>query len=83
MFKAAQAKSNKPNLFQDYANKAQIRYNAIKKDNDFIYHERIPDYKTLIPISKAAVVKITPLSTPFSSNFKGSEMFSSEKKNKN
>ena len=33
-----------------------------KKDNDFIYHERIPDEKSLAAIKKAPVAKIIPLS---------------------
>lgn len=32
-----------------------------KKDNDFIYHERIPEEKNLTPVGKAAVAKPTPL----------------------
>jgi programmed cell death 6-interacting protein len=32
-----------------------------KKDNDFIYHERIPDEKSLKSVAKAAVAKITPM----------------------
>jgi programmed cell death 6-interacting protein len=32
-----------------------------KKDNDFIYHERIPEEKALTPIVKVAVAKPTPM----------------------
>lgn len=71
LFKAAQQRSNKPNLFQDYANKAQRNLTEVKKDNDFIYHERIPDIKNVEAIGKAAVAKILPLPETFSSNFKG------------
>ncbi|XP_015515256.1 programmed cell death 6-interacting protein [Neodiprion virginianus] len=69
LFKSAQQRSNKPNLFQDYANKAQRNLTEAKKDNDFIYHERIPDVKMLNPIGKASVAKILPPSETFSSNF--------------
>ena len=31
------------------------------KNNDFIYHERIPEERTLAPVAKAAVAKPTPL----------------------
>lgn len=71
LFKVAQQKSNKSNLFQDYANKAQRNLIEIKKDNDFIYHERIPDVKNLESIGKASVAKLLPLPEIFSSNFKG------------
>lgn len=71
LFKAAQQRSNKPSLFQDYANRAQRNLTEVKKDNDFIYHERVPDVKALEPIGKASVAKLLPLPEVFSSNFKG------------
>lgn len=70
LFKAAQSRSNKSNLFEEYANKAQRRLNEVKKDNDFIYHERIPDIKNLEPIGKAIIAKLLPINNPMSSNFK-------------
>ncbi|XP_076239592.1 programmed cell death 6-interacting protein-like protein AliX isoform X2 [Calliopsis andreniformis] len=70
LFKAAQQRSNKPNLFQEYANRAQRNLTEVKKDNDFIYHERIPDVKSLEPIGKAPVAKLLPPPGTFSSNFK-------------
>ncbi|XP_012269159.2 programmed cell death 6-interacting protein [Athalia rosae] len=69
LFKAAQQRSNRSNLFQDYANKAQRNLTEARKDNDFIYHERIPDVKSLDPIGKASIAKLLPLSEPLSSNF--------------
>ncbi|XP_011173498.2 programmed cell death 6-interacting protein isoform X2 [Solenopsis invicta] len=70
LFKAAQQRSNKPNLFQDYANKAQRNLTEVKKDNDFIYHERIPDIKHVEAIGKASVAKLLPLPEIFSTDFK-------------
>ncbi|XP_076302882.1 programmed cell death 6-interacting protein-like protein AliX [Lasioglossum baleicum] len=70
LFKAAQQRSNKPYLFQDYANRAQRNLTEVKKDNDFIYHERIPDIKSLEPVGKASVAKLIPMPEVFSSNFK-------------
>ncbi|EFN65854.1 Programmed cell death 6-interacting protein [Camponotus floridanus] len=70
LFKAAQQRSNKPSLFQDYANKAQRNLTEVKKDNDFIYHERIPDIKNVEAIGKATVAKLLPLPEKFSSDFK-------------
>ncbi|XP_033229996.1 programmed cell death 6-interacting protein isoform X2 [Belonocnema kinseyi] len=70
LFKAAQNRSNKPNLFQDYANKAQRNLNDVKKDNDFIYHERVPDAKSLETIGKAAVAKLLAMPETFSVGFK-------------
>ncbi|XP_034935914.1 programmed cell death 6-interacting protein [Chelonus insularis] len=70
LFKAAQQRSNKSTLFQDYANKAQRRLTEVKKDNDFIYHERIPDIKSVPPIGKANVAKLLTMTQPMSSNFR-------------
>ncbi|CAK9795355.1 Programmed cell death 6-interacting protein [Anthophora quadrimaculata] len=70
LFKAAQQRSNKPHLFQEYANRAQRNLTEVKKDNDFIYHEKIPDINSLEPIGKASVAKLQPLPEVFSSNFK-------------
>ncbi|XP_017877925.1 programmed cell death 6-interacting protein [Ceratina calcarata] len=70
LFKAAQQRSNKPNLFQDYANRAQRNLTEVKKDNDFIYHERIPDIKSLEPVGKASVAKLITMPEVFSANFK-------------
>ncbi|XP_033337052.1 programmed cell death 6-interacting protein-like protein AliX [Megalopta genalis] len=70
LFKAAQQRSNKPALFQDYANRAQRNLTEVKKDNDFIYHERIPDVKSLEPVGKAHVAKLLAMPDVFSTNFK-------------
>lgn len=70
LFKAAQSRSNKTNLFEEYSNKAQRRLTEVKKDNDFIYHERIPDIKNLEPIGKAIIAKLLPVNNPMSNNFK-------------
>lgn len=39
-----------------------------RKDNDFIYHERIPDIKSVTPIGKALLAKPLPLPERFSSS---------------
>ncbi|XP_063230755.1 programmed cell death 6-interacting protein [Bacillus rossius redtenbacheri] len=70
LFKAAQLRSGKPSFFQDFANKAQRAYAEVKKDNDFIYHERIPDVKSLPPIGKAMVAKLLPVPERMSQSFR-------------
>ncbi|KAK0171286.1 hypothetical protein PV328_009034 [Microctonus aethiopoides] len=70
LFKAAQQRSNKPALFEDYASKAQRLLAEVKKDNDFIYHERIPDIKSVPAIGKANVAKLLSMSHPMSTGFK-------------
>ncbi|XP_031784021.1 programmed cell death 6-interacting protein isoform X3 [Nasonia vitripennis] len=69
MFKVAQTKSNRLTLFEDYYNKTLQNLTEVKRDNDFIYHERIPDFKSLSPVSKAHVAKLLPLPEKFSSQF--------------
>ncbi|XP_065214385.1 programmed cell death 6-interacting protein-like [Planococcus citri] len=68
MIKSGQQQSAK-NLFQDYLNKAQRALAEAQKDNDFIYHERIPDLKALDPIPRAAIAKPTTMPQRLSANF--------------
>jgi len=58
-------------LYNELLNKAMLELNEAKKDNDFIYHERIPDVKHLEPISKVTIAKPTPVPSKFSAKFKG------------
>lgn len=71
LFKASQQRSGKPTFFQDFFNKATRNLAEARKDNDFIYHERIPDIKSLEPVGKAALAKAIQPSHPLNSNFKG------------
>ncbi|XP_056273598.1 programmed cell death 6-interacting protein isoform X1 [Pseudoliparis swirei] len=42
---------------------------AAKKDNDFIYHDRVPEVKDLEHIGKAVLVKATTITSPLSLKF--------------
>lgn len=44
---------------------------AAQKDNDFIYHDIIPDVKSLPALGKTAVAKPLPVPEKFSANFIG------------
>ncbi|CAH1131348.1 unnamed protein product [Ceutorhynchus assimilis] len=68
-FKAAQSRSGK-SLFSDLLNKAERNLAEVEKDNDFIYHERVPDYKSLELIGKAPLAKILPVQERMSQGFK-------------
>ncbi|KAK7601370.1 hypothetical protein V9T40_008811 [Parthenolecanium corni] len=57
------------NLYQDYLTKATRALADAEKDNNFIYHEAVPDVKNLSAIAKAPVAKPTPLPSRLSSNF--------------
>ncbi|XP_044514263.1 programmed cell death 6-interacting protein isoform X2 [Gracilinanus agilis] len=54
---------------KDFADKISRALAAAKKDNDFIYHDRVPDLKDLEPIGKATLVKATPVHGPLSQKF--------------
>lgn len=58
-------------MYNEILFKANQELEEAKKDNDFIYHERIPDIKVLEPISKVVIAKSTPLPSKLSSKFKG------------
>lgn len=58
-------------IYRDFLNKSIQELADAKKDNDFIYHERIPDTKHLEPISKAVLAKPTELPPKFFAKFKG------------
>ncbi|XP_078072698.1 programmed cell death 6-interacting protein isoform X2 [Mustelus asterias] len=54
---------------KDLSDKIARALTAAKKDNDFIYHDRVPDLKDLEPVGKATLVKPTPVSVPMSQKF--------------
>lgn len=70
LFKAAQSRSGKPSLFEEFASRAQRNLTESKKDNDFIYNEIIPDVKSLEAPGKALLAKALPLTAPLSPNSK-------------
>ncbi len=73
LLKQAQQRSGVPNYFDDYVKKTNRLLAEAKKDNDFIYHERVPESNTLMPIDKVAsarLAKPTPVAERMSSNFK-------------
>ncbi|KAJ8671194.1 hypothetical protein QAD02_002453, partial [Eretmocerus hayati] len=69
MFKESQIKSSKLPFTKVYCIRTSHRLDEITKDNDFIYHERIPDHKDVPPISKANVAKPLAIPEKFSCDF--------------
>lgn len=51
-------------------NQAQRYLTEAQKDNDFIYHERVPEVKSLSPIGRGALAKISAMPEHLSSGFK-------------
>lgn len=73
LLKQSQQRAGNPTYFDDYVKKANRLLAEAKKDNDFIYHERVPESSVLQPIDKVASARLAkPLPIPerFSSNFK-------------
>uniref|UniRef100_A0A8C5EBU6 BRO1 domain-containing protein n=1 Tax=Gouania willdenowi TaxID=441366 RepID=A0A8C5EBU6_GOUWI len=54
---------------KDMTDKINRALTAAKKDNDFIYHDRVPEVKDLEHIGKAALVKATSITPPLSQKF--------------
>lgn len=54
---------------KDLTDKINRSLTAAKKDNDFIYHDRVPEVKDLEQIGKAALVKPTAITPPLSQKF--------------
>ncbi|XP_057211388.1 tyrosine-protein phosphatase non-receptor type 23b [Triplophysa rosa] len=51
------------------------KYNSVKKDNDFIYHESVPNLDTLAGVKGASLVKPLPV-TPTDPSVTGPDLFS-------
>ena len=62
--------------FKQEQDKIQRELDAAQKDNDFIYHDKVPDVKALPSLSKAAVAKPLPIPEKFSTNFQGNHTIS-------
>lgn len=69
-FKAAQQRISEATAYQDYVNRAQKALTEAQKDNDFIYHERVPDVKILDPVGKAPLAKTLPIPERLGASFK-------------
>ncbi|XP_028673371.1 programmed cell death 6-interacting protein isoform X1 [Erpetoichthys calabaricus] len=54
---------------KDLSDKINRALTAARKDNDFIYHDRVPDLKDMDSIGKAVLVKPTAISVPMSQKF--------------
>jgi len=71
LMSASEAHSGSAFLFADIQKRLVRDLQDAEKDNNFIYHAKIPEVSSLAAIPKAAVAKSTPLSSPMSSQFKG------------
>lgn len=58
--KRAQARIVTPGYLHEHVTRAARNLASANKDNDFIYHERIPDAAQLEPVSRAPIAKPLP-----------------------
>ena len=68
---AAESRGGHMFSFQDVQKKINRALEEAEKDNNFIYHAKIPEQNSLPAIGKAAVAKSLPINSPMSTNFKG------------
>ena len=57
---------------QDEIGKAAV---AARKDNDFVYHERLPDARSLDTILAQPIARSLPVSFPLTPDFRGRKIF--------
>ena len=68
---SAETRGGQSFIFGDVQKKIARSLQESEKDNDFIYHAKIPELTSLTPIVKGALAKSTPLASPMSPQFKG------------
>ena len=68
---AAETRGGQAFIFQKWSSRIQRALDEANKDNDLIYHARVPDLSTLPALGKHAVAKATDFAEPLSSNFQG------------
>ena len=71
LMSAAENRGGSTFKFQDLQKKIYRGLEEAEKDNNFIYHAKVPELNNIATIGKAAVAKSLPLSQPMSPNFKG------------
>ncbi|XP_076437173.1 programmed cell death 6-interacting protein-like isoform X2 [Babylonia areolata] len=69
LLNASQQRGGTTFSFRNEVGRIQRALEMAKKDNDFIYHDKIPDLKSLGAIGKAAVAKPAALASPMSTKF--------------
>lgn len=73
LMKTAESQAGVSFSFRDEVKKITLLYEDVKKDNDFIYHARVPDIRSLPAIGKAVLAKPLPVPDKFSTS--GHDLF--------
>lgn len=70
LLKIADQRGGKDFSVKPQLNNVSNSLEKAKKENDYVYHERVPDYKTLAAIERAQLAKATPVKFPLSDDFR-------------
>ncbi|KAH7931444.1 hypothetical protein HPB52_025674 [Rhipicephalus sanguineus] len=73
LMKTSEAQAGPSFSFRDEVRKISLLYEDVKKDNDFIYHARVPEIRSLSAIGKAVLAKPLPVPEKFSTS--GQDLF--------
>ena len=73
LMSAAETRGGSAFVHQTWVNRIKRALEEANKDNDLIYHARIPDLSSLPALGKAPVAKPTPIASSMSSNFTGEQ----------
>ena len=72
LLSAAQSRGGVTFAFKNEQGRVQRSLQEAEKDNNFIYHDKVPDIKSLPSIQKATIAKPAPFPTkPMSEKFTG------------
>lgn len=69
--RGAASRVGQAGFLQEQATRAARHLAEATKDNDFIYHERVPDVRQLEPIARASVAKPLPMADHWAASHKG------------
>jgi programmed cell death 6-interacting protein len=70
LIKTAEQRGGKELNLKSYSARIQAAYDKAKKDNEFVYHDRVPEYKNLAVIEGASLAKVTAVKYPVSEDFR-------------
>jgi programmed cell death 6-interacting protein len=71
LLKVADSRGGKDMNMRNYMGTVQGSLDKAKRENDHVYHARVPEYKQLAPLDRAALAKVTPVKFPISEDFRG------------
>lgn len=70
LVKTAEQRGGKEIAIKSHLNTIQLAYEKAKKENEYVYHERVPDYMSLKPLERASLAKVTNVKFPISDEFR-------------